>query len=778
MIIRSIHIVRFGKLEELSISFDPKLHIIEGENESGKSTVSDFLRYMLYGFDREDPTDYGRGISRTHGVAEGSMLVEVGGKLYRLERKTVLENAKGKPRFTDESRMIDQQTGAITEDVCAGELWLGFPRAIFRRLATVDQISKSKVGDAGMRESIENLLFSGDERVNLRQAAARLTSQRDRLMTPDGKEGEIPRLRRRVADLKVLKEDACRVRGEMLHHTAKLEDARRGRQTAEKRLRELTEVDSLYRNTQLLIAFEKLHDIKAQTNAVSARLLEIKQENSHTGFIPDAEYLTELGVNRRLYAEAEEACAAAAADLREIESAKIIESDIQRNLQRAVKHGGEEAIAAKTAALHRKTSVSHLFAVLFALLALGCVALLAWMMPAFLAATSIEKILPYCLGLGGGLLVFLGVDIFLWVYASRHLKAERECYMDYSARNYREMRVRLRVMAEYRNQTADHIMRVRAARQYIETTDRVLGTSRETLERTLQRWGKELPEGDILEYTDQVEKAAKLYLDTVAALKEEKAMLDTTASGLRDQLRGQNESAIRAKVSPTQRKMMETVNPGHLAQEIASEKHRAEMLAKDEERYLSYIAKIKGQDGDPLPLAEELADAELALYRATMRYDALNLALSTFLDVGDRLKARITPRLASHTLEIVSRNTGGAYDGLELGDDLAIFLRHTGQEETFAPDLLSAGTRLHAYLALRIAMIDMVCRAEKPPLCLDETFAYQDDNRAMAIMKTLKEQADRGMQNLIFTCRAREEILAHQVFGPKVGYTKLGGADA
>ena len=30
MIIRSIHIVRFGKLEELSISFDPKLHIIEG----------------------------------------------------------------------------------------------------------------------------------------------------------------------------------------------------------------------------------------------------------------------------------------------------------------------------------------------------------------------------------------------------------------------------------------------------------------------------------------------------------------------------------------------------------------------------------------------------------------------------------------------------------------------------------------------------------------------------------------------------------------------------
>ena len=49
MKILEINIERFGMLRERSIRFDGGLNVLSGENESGKSTVLSFIRYMLYG---------------------------------------------------------------------------------------------------------------------------------------------------------------------------------------------------------------------------------------------------------------------------------------------------------------------------------------------------------------------------------------------------------------------------------------------------------------------------------------------------------------------------------------------------------------------------------------------------------------------------------------------------------------------------------------------------------------------------------------------------------
>ena len=54
MIIESFHIIHFGMLSDYRLRLDRSLHIIEGENETGKSTISAFIRYMLYGLDKKD----------------------------------------------------------------------------------------------------------------------------------------------------------------------------------------------------------------------------------------------------------------------------------------------------------------------------------------------------------------------------------------------------------------------------------------------------------------------------------------------------------------------------------------------------------------------------------------------------------------------------------------------------------------------------------------------------------------------------------------------------
>ncbi|MBP5209874.1 MAG: hypothetical protein J6125_03325 [Clostridia bacterium] len=580
------------------------------------------------------------------------------------------------------------------------------------------------------------------------------------------------RLRRERDRLAALRERAAETNREILNVKAKLDTTREKHRETTGLLRELDDLDTLYRNTQLLVAFDKLHEIKRQTNDVSSRLLEMKRENSHTGFIPDQEYLTELGVNRQLYAEARHACRQAEEDLHEVERAEVIGADVQRNLQYTLKHGGEKNVLRETALLHNRTAWAGVFALLLAFLIVGAAVVAGVWLPPMYRAGGFDAILVYVLVFGIGSLLCVGGDVGLWILVRDKAAKERAYYLDFGARNRRELLIRLRNIAEYRSRAADQLMRIRAAHKYCEKTEAVRLAAEQELVKSLGRWGREPDEdADILAYTDQVERSARTYLDTVAMLKEEKSRLDAAASQLRAQLEGQNEAAIRAKVPKNSREKMRGITPEEIAGSIATQKRRAELLSKSEEMLSAKLALLRENAADPASVSEMLCETERALIRAERHLAALEYALSTLYKVDDRLKARIVPRLASHALELIKSMSGGVYRDLSMSDDLSLELKKGN--EGFATEMLSAGTRDIAYMALRIAMIFMVCREEKPPLCLDECFAYQDDNRALEMMKMLKEQADKGIQSLVFTCRAREEILAHQAFGPHIGYTKL-----
>lgn len=86
----------------------------------------------------------------------------------------------------------------------------------------------------------------------------------------------------------------------------------------------------------------------------------------------------------------------------------------------------------------------------------------------------------------------------------------------------------------------------------------------------------------------------------------------------------------------------------------------------------------------------------------------------------------------------------------------------TGDGEARSVDYLSGGTRDLTYVAVRMALIDMLY-PEKPPICFDETFANQDNLRAAAMMRAVNKLADEGHQSFVFTCRQREAALATEL---------------
>lgn len=91
MIIREANIGKFGRLENQKYQFAPQINVIYGANESGKSTLMQFLKAMLFGlektrvrktldtYNRYEPWD-------TPAYFYGSMMFETGQQQFLLER--------------------------------------------------------------------------------------------------------------------------------------------------------------------------------------------------------------------------------------------------------------------------------------------------------------------------------------------------------------------------------------------------------------------------------------------------------------------------------------------------------------------------------------------------------------------------------------------------------------------------------------------------------------------------------------------------------------------
>ena len=155
-------------------------------------------------------------------------------------------------------------------------------------------------------------------------------------------------------------------------------------------------------------------------------------------------------------------------------------------------------------------------------------------------------------------------------------------------------------------------------------------------------------------------------------------------------------------------------------------------------------------------MTQERRQAELSA-----KHKAYFVALKAINGASDNLRREISPRLGEYSTELLSIMTDRKYAALDVDSELKVnFTNSDGKEKSV--DYLSGGTRDLTYIAVRMALIDMLY-TEKPPICFDETFANQDNRRAASMMKAIKKLSDDGYQSYVFTCRQRESAIATEL---------------
>ena len=112
--------------------------------------------------------------------------------------------------------------------------------------------------------------------------------------------------------------------------------------------------------------------------------------------------------------------------------------------------------------------------------------------------------------------------------------------------------------------------------------------------------------------------------------------------------------------------------------------------------------------------------------------------------------------LGRRAADIFRQLTDGQYGGVALDRSFHLSAEPSGSPVYRDAALLSAGTLDQLYLAVRLAICELVL-PPSAPLVLDDALANFDDTRCAAALRLLREYS-RDRQILLFTCHSREAI--------------------
>lgn len=153
----------------------------------------------------------------------------------------------------------------------------------------------------------------------------------------------------------------------------------------------------------------------------------------------------------------------------------------------------------------------------------------------------------------------------------------------------------------------------------------------------------------------------------------------------------------------------------------------------------------------------ELEEARAEAARLRGQRAALDLAQSLLEEVLQEQHRDFAPRLNALIGDLASRFTGGRYSQVRVSEDLGLTVEVPEDGSLRAVGALSAGTFDQFYFALRLAVADLIGRADEPlPLFLDDTFVQADASRLSACLSYVADLAAAGRQVWLFTCHDRE----------------------
>lgn len=741
MIIEKINIINFGKLSDFTLELAEGVNIIDGKNESGKSTVSAFIKFMFYGLSA-DADERARSISWQSATAAGTLTVRDRGERYRIEREAVPVRASdGKTSYRERCAVYNEETGKpLYKGKVPGEMFFGIPRGVFESTAFIGQLEGSQAGGKTLAEAAENILFSADETVNTKKALKKLDEARVFLYHKNRKGGKIYEYSRERAALAEKLAKAQEANAEIINLEGTLHAYEESREKAERTLQSTEAELAAYERYLIQQNYIKLQNELEKSENAGKEFAAIARERYGTG-ISDERFVRMLENERYELIKRE-------AELKNAQKSHgILHEKVQQMQAELAAHSplsaeesheellAQEEKARKNAALWQKLLI--VFAVLAAAGAVGAV----FMLP--LAVIALVGI------------ALTAVAVLRLVSAK---KAAKAVYAKVGTENYQAFLAALTLLQREEAELDFTRGEEKTAQKKAEEAELAFATKRAEAEEMLLRAGFALSD-DMLADIAAAEAEARAAGEKRRRLALEKNAADAKAAEISDLLEAiPTDERERAIAEDFDEEAMEAFDfrgkkreQDFLTKSIAAQKDKMHEIECE-------LASLSAMRANPAEIAQEINALGGKIDELSEKFDAYMLAIDAINAASGKLRDGISPKIAQSASEIMGELSGGKYPAVFVDSDFALSYSAGGITRDIAT--LSAGSADIAYISLRIALAKTLCKHTLPPFVFDESFTRLDSTRLSAALELLAGTFTENKQALVFTCHEREKTLA------------------
>ena len=724
----------FGKLQGRTLELQDGLNILQAPNETGKSTWCAFLLSILYGINSRERdragfiADKNRYAPWSGTAMSGRMDCTADLGELTLTRTTRRQSSP-MGEFSAVYTGTNEPVPGLSAASC-GETLLGISREVFERSAFIRQNSLSISQNADLERRIAALISSGQEDTSYTEAADALKKQLNRRR--HNKTGQLPALEAELADLDRQLAESSSLAQQLAEARAEVSSLSASEQALQGELDQWDRWEAA-RQRQVL------SDAAAAAETAESRAAQVREQLQRDQ-IPENETIARLRgaiVNLETTRKA-------------VDKARAERDEAMKSLLRAEAAVNESPFAGQTAEQAQREVQSTApakipgpiaareLAIFFLLAAAGAGAAFLILSQAALSA-PLSWLLP-----GAVFVTFAAVGGVLSRFYRRHaLRAARNAALlkRFGTTDMGKISSMVDVYVQALAARDDAQAQANAKSAAADTLYNSLSSNEQGILLEVRRFA---PDAFDIPTADQL-------LRRCAVRRKELAEAESAAreARLRSDLQFQQlpEDNAPAEALPAPSRSRDAVTADLEAARAALAQAR------------SAADRLTGQlHGLTPPDQLRARRAELEDQRTGLEteYSAIRLAMETLDHANTALQNRFSPELGRRAAEIFAQLTGSRYSGVVLDRSFRLSAEPAGDPVFRDAALLSAGTLDQLYLAVRLAICDLVLPPEKQvPIVLDDALANFDDRRCAAALRFLKEAAG-DRQILLFTCHSRE----------------------
>ncbi len=731
-----LNLASFGGLKDRRIVLSDGINLLVGDNESGKSTLLLFIKFMFYGLPRKGHEDRERSVSRAEHRAAGSLTLSYEGQDYRIERSLVESG-----RSANERKAIYRLSdGAeVFRDSEPWEIFLKVPREVFESSVCIGQMRCELTEGKKGTDAIKNLLTTADEGTDMSKVVQTLERLRVTYRHKSGKGGRLSKLSAKIHEERQALEKAIADQNRMAELEQKSGTTDRQLEEIEEKLAQANRRLSYLGKIDVLRRFDALHEKERALPILDGRIEACKKNHLVCDTIPtegDAVRLCALADSWEDGRNAKEQADRAA---REAESSVDFDASRATVGKKLENGGGLDRIRTQMEGFKKKRDNAVKLGISAGVAGIAGIASgMRW-------EQLLVGILCLVVGMACSILAFGRAEV-----NQRQVKKLAEEW----GSTPRELYDYLSSCSAAFARSVVFSATVAERRRAQQNAEQVWKQADERLARELKKQGWNI--------TEVNDKAARNVAERICAflaeyeeLQHKRAILTHAMAEDRHRLSTYDETALREELAD----LGDLADGMDFAEAERQQKWIAEQrnqfkLRKD--RADTERISLAATAQDPIALADRLAALEDEYRRAEEYCEALELTLEALNDASETMSGSVTPQLSKRAGEMMAFVSEGRYAEVRSGSELIPSL---ADAEGYHVDteLLSGGTRDLAYLTLRLSLMLYLFGEELPPLLMDESLCQLDDRRMGRVLTLLSRLSEGRFQCLLFSCQNREK---------------------